>query len=339
MRIGVRPRVKKFAARAAVWIGWGVTLGLVAIEVFSYCLPQDLLRRSEPYATLVCISFFGRVLTFHFGLMLGLVAIGAAVLRNRRLRLVSGLLACVCLAPAVPTLLPSWHRDRAGPTLRVMSMNLKYTHEHPELIVAQIRKNDPDVLAIEDYTPFAQQVIGDAVGQRYPNREFLFNYFQGLAIYSKLPFTEPVRISFTPTRRQMRAVVRFHDQPIVVYVEHPFSPRSKQRILNNRMATLDLAGQVQSEKLPVIALGDFNFTDATPNESVLKSVGLADAFEAVGWGRGSTWPVSPQWLSWLPGVRIDHVFFSSQLHCSRFFVGDYDGSDHLPIVADLWLGK
>jgi endonuclease/exonuclease/phosphatase (EEP) superfamily protein YafD len=323
--------------RLAAWVGWIITLGIIAFEVFSYCLPQDLLKRSEPYASLVCLSFFGRVLTFQLGLLLGFVAIAAAVLHRKRLLLLSALMVCICIAPTLPTLLPRSHPQPEGPVLRVMSMNLKYTHEHPELIIEQIRRHDPDILAIEDYTPFAAQIIGDSVGDRYPLRGFYFNYFQGLAIYSKLPFTESVRVNFTVTRRQMRAVVRFHGQPIVVYVEHPFSPRSRQRILNNRMATLDLAGQVQKEKLPVIALGDFNFTDSTPNEAVLKRVGLADAFEAIGWGRGSTWPVSPRWLGWLPGVRIDHVFFSSKLRCSSFSVGDYDGSDHLPITADLWL--
>ena len=62
---------------------------------------------------------------------------------------------------------------------------------------------------------------------------------------------------------------------------------------------------------------------------------MADGFELAGHGRGSTWPVEPQWMQWLPGVRIDHVFVSPQLTCTQFIVGEYDGSDHLPVIADI----
>jgi endonuclease/exonuclease/phosphatase (EEP) superfamily protein YafD len=40
-------------------------------------------------------------------------------------------------------------------------------------------------------------------------------------------------------------------------------------------------------------------------------------------------------MQWLPGVRIDHIFVSNQLTFTQFFVGEHDGSDHLPIVADV----
>ena len=92
---------------------------------------------------------------------------------------------------------------------------------------------------------------------------------------------------------------------------------------------------MRAETLPVIAAGDFNFTQETPNEAALKNVGLQDGFEQSGQGRGSTWPVDPPWMQWLPGVRIDHIFVSRQLTCTHFFVGGYDGLDHLPIVADV----
>jgi endonuclease/exonuclease/phosphatase family metal-dependent hydrolase len=206
-------------------------------------------------------------------------------------------------------------------------------------IADQILKYKPDVLAVEDYTPFAQTAIEKTTGNIYPYRAFSFNYLQGLAIYSRFPFASEPTSNFTLTRRQMRAVILFDDQPVAIYVEHPFSPRSERRILNNRLATMDLAGEIQREKLPAIAAGDFNFTDTTANEAALKSVGLTDAFETAGHGRGSTWPVEPKWMRWLPGVRIDHIFFSRQFTCTSFTVGDYDGSDHLPIIADIAIRK
>lgn len=315
---------------------WAATVIITGWLLLAYSLPQDLLRRNEPYATLVAISFFGRVLTFHLGLMMVAVAISATILRRKRLSLLAGALSVICLFPTLRSLLPHETPKTSGPMLRIMSMNLKYTHEHGELITNQIQKFNPDVLLIQDFTPFAQSIIEQAVGDSYPHRHLYHNALQGLAIYSRLPFDGTrAQTTFTKTRRQMRTVILFNGRPIVIYVEHPFSPRSKPRILNNRAATVDLVNQVRAETLPVILAGDFNFTDATPNESALKAAGLQDGFELAGRGRGSTWPVEPKWMQWLPGVRIDHVFFSSQLMCTGFTVGDYDGSDHLPVIADI----
>jgi endonuclease/exonuclease/phosphatase family metal-dependent hydrolase len=49
--------------------------------------------------------------------------------------------------------------------------------------------------------------------------------------------------------------------------------------------------------------------------------------------------VLPRWRAWLPGVRIDHVFLTPQLTCTRDAVGGFDGSDHLPIFADVGLAR
>jgi len=150
---------------------------------------------------------------------------------------------------------------------------------------------------LQDYTPFAEVALNRAFAADYANR-FLQPYtLQGLAIYSRRPFIDgPPQATFSKTRRQMRAVIELDGQPMVIYVEHPYSPRSGRRIINNRLATLDLAQQVQAEKYPVIIAGDFNFSDCTPNEDALKAVGLRDSFELAGHGRGSTWPVEPQWM-------------------------------------------
>jgi endonuclease/exonuclease/phosphatase (EEP) superfamily protein YafD len=325
----------RWTAKLLTFGTWVITLGLIAVLVFAYVLPQDLLRKNQPYAMLVVVSFFGRVLTFHIGLTLSAAAIAAIFLRRKKLLLIAASMALVCLLPTLQSFLPHHLPPASGPTLRVMSMNLKYTQAHPDLIVSQILHYKPDVLALEDYTPFAQTAIETSTGNTYPYRQSYFDYTQGLAIYSRLPFVEKTITTFTITRRQMRTVIFFNGHPIVIYVEHPYSPRSMRRILNNRMATLDLAGQVSREKFPVIAAGDFNFNETTPNEEALKLVGLADAFETAGHGRGSTWPVEPRWKQWLPGVRIDHIFFSRQLTCTWFAVGQYDGSDHLPIIADI----
>jgi endonuclease/exonuclease/phosphatase (EEP) superfamily protein YafD len=310
-------------------------LAIVGFLIFSYALPQDLSRTTPIYSRLVQASFFGRVLTFHLALLLAGLAALAFVFRRWRLGLLAGLVSLLSFSPSLKPLLRDNPPSAAAARFRIMSMNLKYTHAQPELIVDQIRKFKPDVLVLQDYTPFAESALRAAFSTEYPHRFVQPNTLQGLAIYSRMPFAARPQATFTKTRRQMRAVVRIDGKPIVIYIEHPYSPRTGQRIMNNRLATLDLAMQAAAETSPVVVAGDFNFTGNTPNEDALKDAGLEDGFELAGHGRGSTWPVEPRWMRWLPGVRIDHIFVSRELTCTQFFVGDYDGSDHLPIVADV----
>jgi endonuclease/exonuclease/phosphatase (EEP) superfamily protein YafD len=330
------PRPRRFLSAVAAGIGWLLALAGVTLLLFSYLLPQDLARTDKPYARMVQIAFFGQVLTFHFGLLLACVCAMAALLRRWWLAAVTAVPVLFVLLPALVHCLPGHPRPATGPTVRIMSANLKYFNRDANRIIAQIHQNDPQVLAIEDYTPFSQDVIDSEFAHDYPHRKLVPNYGQGLAIYSRLPFDDgPPRTHFDKIRRQMRAVIRIDGQPVALYIVHPYSPRTDRRIMTNRLETLDLVNQVRAEKIPVILAGDFNFTGTTANASALKAIGLQDAFELAGIGRGSTWPVNPPWMQWLPGVRIDHIFVSRELTCTHFAVGGYTGSDHLPIIAEI----
>jgi hypothetical protein len=92
---------------------------------------------------------------------------------------------------------------------------------------------------------------------------------------------------------------------------------------------------------PLIMAGDFNATDQSATYRAINRY-LNNAHREAGWGFGFTFPAPPytKGLPFYPGLlyRIDHIFYSDH------FVA-YDartlaisaGSDHLPIMADLWL--
>jgi endonuclease/exonuclease/phosphatase (EEP) superfamily protein YafD len=60
---------------------------------------------------------------------------------------------------------------------------------------------------------------------------------------------------------------------------------------------------------------------------------LRDAYRDVGWGMGFTFTRFRE--LGLPMWRIDYVFHSPNLVATRAIVGDYGGSDHRPVIADL----
>ena len=63
--------------------------------------------------------------------------------------------------------------------------------------------------------------------------------------------------------------------------------------------------------------------------------GFRDAFSSAGWGYGFTHGHSlrPHFST----TRIDHILVSHELGVADCFVGGKEGSDHRPVIADLWI--
>ena len=329
-------RRRSILNRLLAAVAWATTVTVTAALAFSYGLPQRLTDTAQPYARLATAAFYGRVFTFHAGLVLAAVAAAAVCLRRRWLTRVTAIVAASALWPTLWACRPHRTPAAVGRPVRVMAMNTKYTNRDAADIVAQVRRFNPDVLTVEEFAPPVRKTLDVALAGDYPFRCLRTNPTIALAIYSRLPFEAgPPQVTAAGVRRQIRAVVHIGTRRVALYVVHPLSPRSQNRVVWNRLSTADLADQLRREPLPVILAGDFNFTAETPNAAALTAGGLTDAFDLAGWGRGSTWPVRPRWRTYLPGVRIDHVYLSPALTCTRYQTGGYIGSDHLPIIADL----
>ena len=132
-------------------LGWVVTIAVVAALGFSYALPQRLTDGDSDYLALATVAFFGRVFTFQAGLLLATAAVAAALLRRQWLTLTAAIAAAVALAPTAVSVLTRHPPPPAGPAVRVMAMNTKYTnHDGPD-VVAQVRRFHPDVLTVEEF--------------------------------------------------------------------------------------------------------------------------------------------------------------------------------------------
>ena len=79
---------------------------------------------------------------------------------------------------------------------------------------------------------------------------------------------------------------------------------------------------------PLIVAGDFNTPPRGELYATLASR-FTDAFAQAGWGFGNTY--SSRW----PVVRIDHVWFSSDVQAVRAWVPPVMASDHRPLMAVL----
>ena len=99
-----------------------------------------------------------------------------------------------------------------------------------------------------------------------------------------------------------------------------------------------LVDMIESEDRPLIVAGDFNLTGDSLLHAALLKTGLRDAHESAGRGRGSTWPMLGP-LSFVPGVRIDHVYVGNGVTALQCTTLPANGSDHRPVLAHLRLGE
>ncbi len=319
---------------------WLVVAGSYGLLLAAYLWPQDFRSHSQLY-NLACYGLFMvRTFLWHMGLVILLIGLLAAWRRTWWLAAATAPLLVATLAPEAWDFLPKSPQQPIGAPITVMSINLLYNNYETSPIIEEIRAADPDILLLQEYAPAWHQAILNAIGSRYPYiRHVLRDDPFGAAIYSRIPFVGDVETGLllgnihTP---QIRAVVRIANQDVALYNIHLQPPYGLLRTMIGRQQLADLQDMLAGEKLPVILSGDFNFTDRSPNADLLHGIGLVAAHSLAGWGRGSTWPVN-DFLRYVPGLRLDHIYLSRRLTCSESRTGIGTGSDHRPIVARVGL--
>src|SRR4051794_37761653 len=138
---------------------WAMLI-LIAIWIAAaYLLPQDLHNTGAIYSVAACLSFVGRVLRFHLAIATGVSGLLALLLRSWRMTLCALPLSIILLWPTIASLLPKSPAPAAGPTLRIMSMNLMFSNRDASAILYQIHQAHPDVIAIQEYTQFADDLL------------------------------------------------------------------------------------------------------------------------------------------------------------------------------------
>lgn len=106
------------------------------------------------------------------------------------------------------------------------------------------------------------------------------------------------------------------------------APVLRANIRQRRLESQVARDYVVATEPPVVVVGDFNM----PVESAIYREfwsPFTNAFSRCGLGTGYT-----KHTSW-HGVRIDHVLLGRGLECSRAWVGQRVGYDHLPVIAEV----
>jgi endonuclease/exonuclease/phosphatase (EEP) superfamily protein YafD len=216
------------------------------------------------------------------------------------------------------------------PDVRIMTANLYEDASDAARFIPQARQEDPDVLALVEFSHEWQAALATLTAE-YPYRSLEPRHGSfGIALLSRLPIIEQrsfellssttldVRLML-PDGRALRV--------LAVHLRPPQSPR----LAGERNRQLSELGEiVRRIDEPLIVTGDFNMTPYSPLfEDWSAQTGLRDA--------RTRWSFS--WPAFFPllGIPIDHCMISRHFVVGEQRRGKAFGSDHYPILTELYL--
>ncbi|MEY4751410.1 MAG: hypothetical protein RIQ60_3624 [Pseudomonadota bacterium] len=304
-----------------------------------------------------------------FALWLAMAATVALLSLAQRLpwRLASVMALLLVLTTVMGLQLP--HGESGVGRLRVMTYNIKsyLAVEHSDSfarIAWEVIQEDPDVLVLQDagLIDVQRPSANDSVLAMLRDRR-IYSFGQ-YVVASRVPMKDcqPGDIAFRgQPHSYVRCTLVARGREIDLVTAHLLSPRDGLNATrHSRLAGIaewrqNFADRLsQAHKLvtdlslgrsasinagrparSLILAGDLNAPESSPVVQALLDLGLRDAHSVAGSGYGYTHGHSLR-----PGVsflRIDHILVSRDLSVAETHVGGEQGSEHRPVIADLWL--
>jgi endonuclease/exonuclease/phosphatase (EEP) superfamily protein YafD len=314
----------RLVARVALWamaLAWSAFTAL-RIAGWEAAWPLVAALAYTPYVTLA-----------------SLVPIGAAAgLRAWRPLAVVGACAVVLAALVLPRALPAASPPAAGPTVRVMTVNMLAGAGDAETVIALVRDHRVDVLTVQELTHSGVDALAaTGIDALLPYQEVRPGTgAEGTGVYARLPFAPAPGLEPDSYFEMPGVQITVPGaEPVELLAVHPVPPLPGQvptwsRELGNLPpATPD--GPIR------ILAGDFNATlDHDPLQALL-ATGYADAGDAAGAGLAGTWQSNGGIGGLLPPVTIDRVLVDRRVAVERLSVHRIPGSDHRSVIAELTL--
>jgi endonuclease/exonuclease/phosphatase family metal-dependent hydrolase len=272
-----------------------------------------------------------------YAVVLAVIPALVALLARRWLAAAVAVVAVAILAVSVlPRILPDHDRGpTAGVELHVMTGNMLEGGADPARIVALVRDYNIAVLALQEFTPAAQDALAAAgLGTLLPYSSLIAEEgTTGSAVYSRFPVTAPGSHRNGGGFQQAYATIQPPGAgPLLVESAHPVAPFDLRALKDWRA---DLANEPRADptSTPRILMGDFNSTLDHAQLRTLISHGYRDAADADGAGLIGTW--GPYDGDPIPPVTIDHVLVDRRIGVRDVQVHGLARSDHRAVLASL----
>lgn len=267
------------------------------------------------------------------------LALGVAmILRDRW----SGILLAACFAAQILQLQPHMAPQPPGAqaslgttpsagTLKIVHLNLWGRNRDAGAVLDFLDRENADIVALVEVTPAWRAALGP-LRQRYPYRLECLERRCDAALFAKLPFAAGSAAFDRPGGFPMvEARFDLPDGPLTVFGAHlarPFyGPLGMQQDQARRLA--DRVAAAGGRK---VLVGDLN---AVPWGAVVEELRDRAGLGRLG-GLEGTWPAM---LPWPAQIAIDHALADPTLAHAPLRVGPAVGSDHLPVIVELPVGR
>ncbi|NEQ52318.1 MAG: endonuclease/exonuclease/phosphatase family protein [Leptolyngbya sp. SIO3F4] len=272
-----------------------------------------------------------------------LLALGTLILRHFRFLLAALFFSAILAAQILPWYIPS-HTSILQANYRILVANLNFSNQDATQTLALIDTEQPDLaLFIEVSQAMETQLEALNTTMPYSANEAAKS---GLILYSKYPLTNVRLKQFgLNARKSLTADLKVNGQLLSLVAVHPLPPMGRKMFQSRNTLLADAGDHIKNQTIPVIFMGDLNTTMWSPYyQSFIRKTGLKNARK--GFGIRPTWPAVASYYG-LPNIvqaiikplqiPIDHCLVNSQVTVVDSRTSIETGSDHLPLITDLWI--
>ncbi|MBI6121316.1 endonuclease/exonuclease/phosphatase family protein [Salegentibacter maritimus] len=214
------------------------------------------------------------------------------------------------------------------------SANVLQENENPDLIIADIKKQNPDILLFTETNNRWKNDLSKITAS-YPYKvEAPLDNTYGMLLYSKLALKNPqLRYLVDDSIPSIHSVLELRSgKEIMFHAIHPTPPMPQHNpsSTDRDAEMMKVALMARDSKLPVVVAGDFNDVAWSSTTALFQKVGgLLNT--RIGRGFYNTFDANSFWMRW----SLDHVFVTEEFRVADFKLGSKIDSDHLPLYIEL----
>ncbi|MEO8884192.1 MAG: endonuclease/exonuclease/phosphatase family protein [Devosia sp.] len=304
------------AAAIAAWFGFAVPF----FDLFNH-FQVLLIAGSLILLIVVLVIFVGSSWRWPLAalLVLGLIASALTVVPE----------TMAGMAPRPP--LPGDGRT----VLKLMTHNLFGLNYDMERVAALIARENPDIIALQEYFPEQRGRLDSLIRGAYPYSVYCVGGKRAnIAIYAKQQFVQTIdgdcTTDFAKAGRTSHILATFtlaggaKFAVLTTHFEWPLPPERLQKQLPTILAA------IKRVTVPLIVAGDFNATPwSYQQRQFAADTGLTRQTHGI-----LTWPMRfwlKGWRDTLPFIPLDQIMSRGDVEVHDLHAGAATGSDHLPL--------
>ncbi|WP_037321538.1 endonuclease/exonuclease/phosphatase family protein [Salegentibacter sp. Hel_I_6] len=212
--------------------------------------------------------------------------------------------------------------------------NVLQKNENPDLVIADIKKQNPDVLLFTETDTRWKNDLSE-VTNSYPYKvEIPLDNTYGMLLYSRLELEDPqVRYLVDDSIPSIHSILKLRSgDKIMFHGIHPTPPMPQHNpsSTDRDAEMMKIAFMAKDSKIPVLVAGDFNDVAWSSTTALFQNVGgLLNT--RIGRGFYNSFDASSSLMRW----SLDHVFVTEEFRVADFRLGSKIDSDHYPLYIEL----